>query len=60
MVFLAKTLKWFKVFCMQLIYVQSCSETQRVAVELSLRDVSETFREPKDFPPQLVKAVNLM
>lgn len=33
---------------------------QRAPVELSLRDGSETFKEPKDFPSQLVKAVNLM
>lgn len=33
---------------------------QRVLFELYLREESETFREPKDFPSQLVKAVNLM
>lgn len=33
---------------------------QRVPIELSVRDGSETFREPKDFPSQLVKAVNFM
>lgn len=33
---------------------------QRVLFKLSLREGSETFREPKDFPSQLVKAVNLM
>lgn len=60
MVFLAKGLKWFLVFCMRIIYVQSCSETQRVLIELSLREGCETFRELKDFPSQLVKPVNLM
>lgn len=33
---------------------------QRVLFKLSLREGSETFREPKDFPSQLVKAVNLV
>lgn len=33
---------------------------QGVPVELHLRDGSETFREPKDFPSQFVKAVNLI
>lgn len=32
---------------------------QRVVFKLSLREGSETFREPEDFPSQLVKAVNL-